>query len=59
MTAVINGAASFRRVMHRAEILPFGRSHFGACLGGAGGLVGEERNNQIVDFHGQETAEFV
>lgn len=45
--------------MHGAEVLPFGRAHFGACLRRAGRVLGEEGNKEVVDFHGEKTAQFV
>lgn len=59
VAAVIDGAAGFGRVMDGAEILPFGGLHFGTCLCRAGWGLGEEGDDEIVDFDGEEAAEFV
>ena len=59
MTAVVNGAAGLGWVVDGAEILPLGGLHLGTRLRRAGRTLGEKGNDQIVDFHREETAQFV
>ena len=59
VAAVVDCAAGFRGIVHGAEVLPFRRSHLGAVEGGAGRRVGEEADDEVVDFLHQEAAEFV
>lgn len=59
MTAIVDRAARLGRVVHGAEVLPFRGAHLGTCGGGAGGIVGEEGDDDGVCFLDQEAAEFV
>lgn len=59
MTAVVNGTTRLGRIVHSAEILPFTSTHLGTCGRGARRCVSEEGDNQIIGFHGEETAKFV
>lgn len=59
MATIIDSAAGLGRIVNGAEILPFGGSHLRAGLGGAGRILGKESDDQVVDLHGQETAELV
>lgn len=59
MAAVVNRAAGFRGVMDGAQILPLGCTHLRTRLRGAWRVFGEESNDQVIYFHGEETTEFV
>lgn len=59
MAAVVDRRARFGRVVDRAEVLPFARSHLGAGLGGARRGVGEEGDEDVVGFLNEEAGEFV
>jgi hypothetical protein len=59
MAAVVDRAAGFRGVMDGAKILPLGCTHLRTRLCGAGRVFGEESNDQVIHFHGEETTEFV
>lgn len=59
MTAIVNSAAGLGWVVNGAEILPFRGLHFGARLRRAGWVLREKCNDQVVDFHGEEAAQFV
>jgi hypothetical protein len=59
MTAVVNGTARLRRIVHRAEVLPFAGPHFRTSACRTGRCLGEEGNNEIVGLHGQEAAKFI
>lgn len=45
--------------MHSAEILPLRCAHFGAGLRRARGVLGEESDDEVVDFHREKAAQLV
>ncbi len=59
MAAIIYRAAGFWRVVHGAQILPFGGAHLGTRRGGTRREVGEEGSDDAVRFLTQEAAELV
>ena len=59
VTAVVDGATGFRRIMHSAKVLPFRRAHFGAGYRGARRAIGEEGNYDRVHFLCEEPTELV
>ena len=59
MTAIVYGAAGFRRVVYRAEVLPLGGTHFRTAGCRAWRFVGEEGNDDVVGFDGEEATELV
>lgn len=56
VAAVIDSTAGLGGIVDGAEVLPFGRLHFGTRLDGAGRILGEEGNDKVVDLHGEEAA---
>jgi hypothetical protein len=59
MTAVVDSAARFRRIVHGAEVLPFRGAHFRACCRGTWGIVGEKSGYNRVHFLREEAAKLI
>jgi hypothetical protein len=59
MAAVIDSAAGLRRLVDSAKILPLRCAHLRAGLRRARRILGKKRNEQIINFHREESAKFV
>lgn len=59
MCTVINGATRFRRVMDRAEVLPFRGAHLWASILGAGWTLVEEGHNDVVFVDDEKATELI
>lgn len=59
VAAVVDSATRLGWIVHGAEVLPFRGAHLGACLGGAGRIVGEEGDEDGVGVLGQEATQLV
>lgn len=59
MAAVVDCTAWFRGIVHGAEVLPFGGTHFRTRLRGARWVFGKESNDETVHFHREEPTKLV
>lgn len=59
MATVVNGTTGLGRIMNCTQVLPFRSTHFRTSDCGARRSVGEERNDDVIGFDGEEAAELV
>ena len=59
VAAVIDSATAFRSLVNSAQELPLTGAHLRACYCGAGRIVEQEADDQVVAFVGEEAAELV
>lgn len=59
MAAVIDRATRFGRVVDRAKVLPLRSSHLGASRRRARRVLSKESDDEVINFHSEESAEFV
>jgi hypothetical protein len=59
MATIVNRAAGFRGLVHRAQELPFRGAHLGAGSRRTWGAVEEKADDEVVAFVDEEAAELV